>query len=331
MTQTEFQLEAQFDPASPERWDADIALPAPRSNRPVTFMNRVEAAAMDGLVALVRLIGMDASSALFGRTMRFVGPRIGSVQKKGLRNLRLVYPDMSEADRREILAEVWENIGRIGAEMAHLDKLKPLETESRVDVEGMEILQELIRKGGPMIFFSGHFANWEVMAPTLFRAGLKAALIYRAYNNPLLDEKIIAWRARVMSRWQVPKGIEGSREVIRVLREGYALCLMLDQKLNTGIPVPFMGHEAMTAPAAARLALKFDAPLVPIQLIRTEGAHFKFICHEPLTCTLSGDATEDTKRISQAVNDKLEEFVRAHPGQWLWLHQRWPKEMVRDL
>lgn len=329
MSNSDFTLSDRYNPRSQQRWDADIDLPAPRSNRPVTFVNRLEAVAMDSLYFIVRVMGIDFSSALIGKTLRLIGPKLKSVQKKGMRNLRMVFPENSEEENQQILADVWENLGRLGAEMVHLDKMRPLEENSRVTVEGLEILQRLNATGRPVIYFSGHFANWEVMAPTLFRAEVRAALIYRAYNNPLLDDRIIKLRARVMSRLQIPKGIEGSREVIRVLKEKYALCLMMDQKLNTGISVPFMGHDAMTAPASARMALKFKAPLVPLQIVREKGAHFRFICHEPIEIEPSGDSSADVYKLTSLMNEKLEDMVRENPGQWLWFHQRWPKDVTR--
>ncbi|MCK5744944.1 MAG: lysophospholipid acyltransferase family protein, partial [Oricola sp.] len=145
-------------------------------------------------------------------------------------------------------------------------------------------------------------------------------------NNPLTDEYIIKHRGRVMSRRQVPKGKRGGRALVDALKEGRSLAMLVDQKLNSGISVPFMGLPAMTAPAAARLSLKYGAPLIQISLVRLQGAHLRFTVHDPLDFAPTGDAGADTEALTIRINEALEADIRAHPGQWLWFHRRWPKE-----
>ena len=181
-----------------------------------------------------------------------------------------------------------------------------------------------MREGRPAIFFSGHFANWEAMAIALHRLGLRYAVVYRAANNPLVDEKIIRLRAAVMSRRQIPKGKRGGRELMRAAKDGLSLCMLTDQKLGDGISVPLLGHSAMTAPAAARLALRGNLPVIPLQIVRQPGSRFTMTVHDPIEVERSGDTAADTERLTGAINGILGDFIRERPGQWLWFHRRWP-------
>ncbi len=305
--------------------EAEIALPARRSNMPITFMHRVEYILALFLFGLFRLIGIDAASALAGGFTRTLGPMLRPISKRAEDNLAKIYPDWPPEKIRATTKEIFENLGRTAAEFAHLDKFRPFEEGGRVDVEGEDKLRAIADGGGPVIFVSGHFANWELMPITIHRSGVRYSFVYRAANNPLVDELIIKKRAQVMSRWQIPKGKRGGRGLIETMKAGRSIAMLVDQKLNDGISVPFMGHEAMTAPAAARLSLKFNAPVIPISLERVRGAHFRLIIHDPLAFSPSSDTRADISKLTAQINATLEEYIRARPGQWLWLHRRWPK------
>ncbi|NWG70602.1 MAG: lauroyl acyltransferase [Parvularculaceae bacterium] len=303
----------------------DLPLPA-RRDKPVTLLHALEYGLLRVLFFVFRLIGVDAASALAGGFMRVVGPLL-PVNRRADDNLRMIYPEMSPAERRRIAAGVWENLGRTAAEMAHLDKFRPGEENGRVDVACAEHVRAVVRSGSPAIFVSGHFANWEIMAILLHRWGAKPAVIYRAANNPLVDEFVIRTRAAVMGRLQIPKGKRGGRALIEALRDGRSPALLVDQKLNDGIAAPFMGRDAMTAPAAARLSLKFGAPILAGRIERLKGAHFRVIVDPPIAFTPTGETAEDVRALTTLINQRLESYVRARPEQWLWLHRRWPKSV----
>ncbi len=303
-----------------------VALPERRSNRPVTLTHRLEYALVLSLVGLFRLIGLDAASALAGGFMGAVGPRLRPLSRRAEDNLRAAFPDWSDAQIRDATRQVWTNLGRVGAEFAHLEKFRPFEDGGRVSVDGAQTLRAVNAGNRPAIFVSGHFANWEIMSIVFHRAGLRYGVVYRAANNPLVDELIINKRGAVMSRWQIPKGKRGGRALMETLKAGRSLAMLVDQKLNDGIAVPFMGREAMTAPAAARLALKFRLPIIPVSIERTGGARFHVRVHDPLNFTPSGDTGADVYELTRAINEKLEALIRERPGEWLWLHRRWPKD-----
>lgn len=308
----------------------EIALPEPRSNRKVTLAHRAEYALAVALGAFFRLIGVDAASAIAGRFTRSIGPLIAPISNRARTNLKIAFPDWPPQKIQATVRETWENLGRTTAEFAHLSKFDPDAEPSRVEITGREKVEAIASGERPAIFVSGHFANWEVMSIVLHALGVDYGVIYRAANNPLIDGLIIGERARVMSRRQIPKGKRGGRDMIEALKAGASLAMLVDQKLNTGgILSPFFGKEAMTAPAAARLALKYGAPVVPIEIERLNGARFRVTAHEAIPFTPSGDINADTERLTDLINLELEKMIRARPGQWLWLHRRWGKEEYR--
>ena len=306
--------------ATLERWDAHVALPEPRTNKPITLARRIEAAAFFSALGILGRMTVEDASGAMGRIMRTVGPMLGTMHRRGDANLKLIYPDMTKAERDCILRDVWENVGRTFAEYAHIDRIA-----ERVTVENGEVLEAIAREGRQAIFVSGHFANWEAMGAVIRKAGVRFGAVYRAPNNALVDEHIINLRGRAMTRLQIPKGKRGGRELLGARKEGYSLTMLVDQKLNDGIEVPLLGHPAMTAPAAARLAVKHGLPVIPLQMVRRPGARFVCTVHDPISS--QGMTTES---LTARINEILGDFILARPEQWLWFHRRWPKEVTPD-
>ncbi len=307
--------------------DDEIALPEPRRKRKVTLANRAEYALAIALGAFFRLVGVDAASSIAGTFTRLVGPMIAPITGRARRNLEIAFPGMDRAATNAIIRDVWENLGRTVAEFAHLEKFDPDAARPRVEIIGRDRLTMIAAGDRPAIFVSGHFGNWEVMSIVLHALGVDYGFIYRAANNPLVDGLIINERARIMSQRQIPKGKRGGRDMISTLKDGASLAMLVDQKLTSGgIPSPFFGKDAMTAPAAARLSLKFSAPVTPIEIERLKGARFCVTIHEAIAFAPGGDISADTQRLTDSINLEIEKLVRKRPGQWLWLHRRWPKE-----
>lgn len=303
---------------------SDVALPKRRANRPVTFLHRLEYAGAIGLMGFFRLIGVDASSWIAGKFMRFVGPLLRSVSRRAEINLIAIHPDWPTSKVCSVVRDVWENLGRTTAEFAHLQKFS-IASSGRIRVEGADHVATLAAQPAPVLFVSGHFANWEIGAICLNQLGLDFAIVYRAANNPLIDEMIIQARARTMTRRQIPKAKQGGRGLVDALRQKVPVALLVDQKFNTGISVAFLGREAMTATAPARLALKFNAPIHPISIERRNGAHFIVTIHDAIRFTPAGDTDADIRALTERINHQIERDIEKNPGQWLWLHRRWPK------
>jgi len=300
-------------------------LPERRSNRPITLQQRLEYGLVVSLMGIFRVLGVDLSSAIAGKTLRGLKPLLRKHSDRARANLRRVFPQWTETQIENALADTWENLGRTGAEYVHLDKLSIEGADPRIEHSGFDRLKQEDGTYKQVIFVTGHFANWEIPAICARQLGVVFGVIYRAPNNPFVDEMIIKKRGSTMTRAQAPKGRRGARSLVAMLSKGYSVAILMDQKLNDGVSVPFMGHDAMTAPAAARMALKFGVPLVPISAERLNGARFRVTVEDPIEFHPTGDTPADVYALTEIINRKLEGFVKKQPGQWLWFHRRWPK------
>jgi KDO2-lipid IV(A) lauroyltransferase len=249
-----------------------------------------------------------------------IGPWIAT-SRVARDNLRRALPELDDAARERILREVWDSLGRISAEYPHLDVI----ARERTTVVGLENDDRAKASGRSIIYLTGHIANWEIPPRLAALRGTPIHVVYRAANNPLIDAMVCAFRGDSVAG-VIAKGASGAKQVMRLLARGAHLGMLLDQKQNDGIAVPFFGRPAMTAPAAAALALRYDAILLPVQVIRLDGAQFRVVVHPPLEMPRSGDRERDVHALMTAVNATLESWIREHPGQWLWLHRRWPRE-----
>ncbi len=285
-------------------------------------LHPLEAAAALLLYCLLWVVPLDAASALGGWLGRSVGPRLG-VSRRAVNNLRKTFPDMTPDEVSRIVKRVWDNFGRVAAEYPHLDRIKVYEPGGRVEIVGIEHFDRMRDDGKPGIFFSAHIGNWEVLALGATQRGLPLDRVYRAANNRLVEWVFRRGRSAV-SGALIPKGPGGARHLLRSLRNGNHLAMLVDQKMNDGIAVPFLGRTAMTAPALAELALKFDCPVVPARVVRLEGARFRFIVEPPLEMPRTGDRKADVAALMTRVNEVIGDWVRETPEQWLWLHNRWP-------
>jgi KDO2-lipid IV(A) lauroyltransferase len=221
---------------------------------------------------------------------------------------------------------MWENLGRTAGEYPHLDRFDLYANTDRFTVRGTENVVLLRDDETCGIFFSGHIGNWEIVSLAATQNDLPLTRIYREPNNKSLGRLFHSGRQAV-SGDLVPKGSEGAKAAMKALRDGRHLGMLVDQKMNDGIEARFFGRPAMTAPALALFALKFKCPVVPARVIRKNGARFEVEIQPPLELPEpSGDRQQDILNLTQAVNDRLEEWIREAPEQWLWVHRRWPKD-----
>jgi Kdo2-lipid IVA lauroyltransferase/acyltransferase len=283
---------------------------------------RIEAIGASLLFGLFRALPLDAASALGGWLARTIGPRLG-ISKRAHFNLRRAMPELSEADRRRIVRGMWDNLGRIVAEYPHLGEFRIYEKSGRVEFVGEELVAPLLASGKQIIIASAHYGNWEIGTMAASQRGMPLAKIYRAANNPWVDRMIESFRHDAHTEL-LPKGAVAARGMIAALREGRHLALLVDQKMNDGIPVPFFGRDAMTAPAVAQLALRFDCTIIAARVERMKGASFRISLSAPMAIPRTGDRHADSLAVMTAINAEIERWIRARPDQWLWLHRRWP-------
>jgi KDO2-lipid IV(A) lauroyltransferase len=286
------------------------------------FRHVVEAIGARLLFRLFGLLPLDAASALGGFLARAIGPHLGA-SKRAILNLRRAMPELGEGDLRGIVAGMWDNLGRVVAEYPHLGEIEVFKPGGRVEVVGADAIVPN-RAGQRHIFFSAHYGNWEIAALAATQAGYAVAQVYRAANNPMIDRIIMEARGPAAGGL-IPKGPAAARRLVQAIERGHSLSMLVDQKMNDGIAVPFFGRDAMTAPALARLARRFGCLVVPVRVERVRGAHFRLVCEAPLPVPCTSDPHGDVLALMTAVNATLERWIRADPAQWFWLHRRWPE------
>lgn len=276
----------------------------------------MEAIALKGLFALFRALPLDTASKFGGWLARMIG-RFLSAHKTAKKNLLRVFPHLSESERNGIINRMWDNLGRTAAELVYLPDNRLLE---RVEIIGAEYLEQ--SQGKPTLLFSGHLGNWELLASVAQHHNRPIAGVYREANNPIVDSIISNIRS---SRYldMIPKGRQGAVKIVRAIKNNGAIAMLVDQKMNDGISVPFFGIEAMTAPAIAELALRYDTPIIPARIVRVGGANFKGIVYPPIEYQKTGNKEQDTYNIMLSINQTLENWIKEYPEQWFWVHKRW--------
>ena len=277
-----------------------------------------------GLNAFFYLLPLDTASAVGGWLGKAIGPKL-KVTKNARRELSRVFPELDSVAIENMVIKMWDNLGRTAAEHPHLDKFNPYADNSRVEVVGAEIIDEARDDNLPGIAFSGHLANWELGPLASTKRGLPLRLVYRRANNPFFDRLIQRARANTGADY-LPKGAEGAKDIVRSLTKGEHIAMLVDQKMNDGILIPFFGRDAMTAPALAQLALRYKCPVVPVQVERLEGANFRVTVHTPLRNPNTGSKKTDIVKMMTDVNECLEKWIKQNPEQWLWIHNRWPND-----
>jgi Kdo2-lipid IVA lauroyltransferase/acyltransferase len=282
-----------------------------------TLKHHIEFWLLKLLFTAFRALPLDVASYAGGFMARCIGPLLRA-HKTAKINLAQVFPDMPREERYQVIRAMWDNLGRVAGELPHLPGTELI---SRVKVVGEE---NFPAPGQPALFFSAHFGNWELAHPTAFRHGLPIVAIYREANNPAVDAFVTAIRATHADD-MIPKGAKHSIRIIRAIKARKPVAMLIDQKMNEGIAVPFFGRPAMTAPAIAELSLRYDLAIVPARIMRTHGAHFEATIFPPIHPEKTGDTQADVLALMTRINSMLEQWICEKPAQWFWVHQRWPK------
>ena len=275
------------------------------------------------LFFIFKIIGLKNASNLGGMMGKFFGPlfRSKSITKK---NIKIGLGEISKENEKEIINGMWSNIGRTFAEYVFLKDFKFNKINfNHVEINGTKYLDEIKKNNQSVIFYSGHFANFELMAMELDKFGIKCAAIYRPLNNFFLNPVMEYLRMKYICPNQIPKGRMGMREIISKMKNGYSIALMVDQRVSEGPREAFFNKPAHTTTIPAQLALKYDSKLVPISLERKEGIKFIMTIHEPYKVEKTGYEDQDTKNITLKINQILEKMIIKNPKQWIWSHNRW--------
>ena len=275
------------------------------------------------LFCIFKIIGLKNASYLGSIIGRLLGPlfRSKDITKQNIKN---GLGEINIKREAEIINGMWSNIGRTFAEYIFLKDFKFNKTNfDHIKINGVNYLEQIKKDNKPVVFYSGHFANFELMAMELDKSGIKCAAIYRPLNNFFLNPLMEYLRMKYICPNQIPKGKKGMREIINKVRNNYCIALMVDQRVSEGPRIPFFNKPAHTTTIPAQLALKYNCKLVPISLERKEGPSFEMTIHEPYKIEKTGNDEQDTKNITLKINRIIEEMIIKNPTQWIWSHNRW--------
>jgi Kdo2-lipid IVA lauroyltransferase/acyltransferase len=282
------------------------------------------------LVWLARALGPQRSTALGAALLRVVGPLLPA-HRTALANLRAAFPEKTDAERKRIALEAWDNLGRTGAEYAHLDSLFDYDPEAtaptRTEVAGIEHFFALRDDGEPGLIFSAHLANWELPAICAARFGLDATAVFRPPNNPAAARLVQEVRRRSMGGLaaSTPGAVFAMRDVVE---NGGHLGQLIDQHFTRGVVVQFLGRPCLANPLLAKLARHYECPVHGVRVVRLPEGRFRLELTPPLDLPRASDGTIDVAGAMQAMTAVVEGWVRENPGQWLWMHRRWRPDML---
>jgi Kdo2-lipid IVA lauroyltransferase/acyltransferase len=280
-----------------------------------------------GMLRVTRYFDPIKTANLFGRIARLVGP-IMREQRIGCANLTAAFPDKSPEEIEAILAGVWDNLGRVGAEVAHLDHIwehDPARPEdSRIEIEPRthELFAQLRLDGKPALIFASHLGNWELPALAAVAHGLDAAILYRRPNIASAD-RIIQEMRQVKMGTLIPAGREAPLRLAEALQNGQHVAMLVDQYWTNGVEVTFFGRKTRANPTLARLLRQVECPIHGVRIIRLPGHRFRAELSEEIKPVRDATGHIDIKGTMQAITSVVEGWIREYPDQWLWLHRRW--------
>ncbi len=282
------------------------------------------------IFALARLLGPERAAAFGGALLRRVGPLLPA-HRTALANLRAAFPEMPDAEVRAIALSAWDNLGRTGAEYAHLDTLFDYDPAAtgrlRTEVEGIDHFFALRDDGQPGLIFSAHLGNWELPAICAAKFGLEATAVFRPPNNPAAERLVREVRRSTMGGLAA-SGPGSAFRMQGVVERGGHLGQLVDQHFTRGVVVTFFGRPCLVNPLLGKLARHYDCPVHGVRVVRLADERFRLELTPPLTLPRDADGLVDVAGAMQAMTAVIEEWVREHPGQWLWMHRRWRPDML---
>jgi KDO2-lipid IV(A) lauroyltransferase len=284
-----------------------------------------------GLLKLLRLTDPDTMGNIAGRFMRTVGPLLPE-NRVGRANLTAAFPEKSPSEIDTILRGVWDNLGRIAAEFAHLDRLADFdpwhpERSTRIEATQADLdrLFKILEQPKPAIVFGAHTGNWELPAVCAAACKFDTAILYRRPNNPAIDKWLHETRAAAMGTL-IPTGLDAPIKLADALERGVHIGMLVDQYYSRGVEVTFFGRRTKANPLLARLARHFDCPIHGLRTVRLPGHRFRAELTEQVQPVRDTEGKVDIAGTTQAVMSVIEGWIREHPEQWLWLHRRWRPE-----
>jgi len=267
---------------------------------------------------MFKILGLKYASYISGKIISFIGPFFRS--KDLIRsNILKALPSLKDHEIDDISKKMWTNYGRILAEYIFIKDFRNTKLKNNIEINGQEILDKIKKNNEPVIFVSGHFNNFELMAMHIEKSGVNLAAIYRPLNNKFLNFIMERIRKKYICKHQIKKGISGTKQLLSFFKKRTSLALMIDQRVSQGIKSEFFKNDAFTTTIPAQFIKKFKCKVVPIYIERVKDVHFRLTIQEPLI--YSND--ESIESITLNLNHVLEKLILKNPEQWIWSHNRW--------
>ena len=276
----------------------------------------IESVIIYSFFTIIKLFGLTYSRKLFAFIFKVLGPVIRS-NKVAFKNIEIFSKNISEIRKKEIVNNMWKNYGMTFVEYMFLKKLR--NSNSHIEVLGTDFLKNAIGEKKPVIFVSGHFANFELMSMELTKRNINLATIYRPLNNFFLNPLMEYLRKKYICKNQIKKGIKGVKDVIKFVKSGHNIALMIDQRVSEGEKIKLFNKEAFTTTLPAQLILKYNLEVIPIFIERNQSNKFIMEIFKPLDFS----KVKDKFLITNELNKVLENMIAKNPNQWIWTHNRW--------
>ncbi len=270
------------------------------------------------LFIIYKILGLKTSSYISGKLFEAFGPIFRSKKLIKL-NIQRAIPQINSSEIKDIVKNMWNNYGRTLSEYMFLKDFRNNKLKSNINIEGNDILEKIKLEKNPVIFVSGHFSNFELMAMEIEKSGINLSAIYRPLNNFFLNVLMERIRKKYICKNQIKKGTGGVRELLRLYKKGYSIALMIDQRVSEGIKSKFFNEDAFTTTIPAQFIKKFNCKVVPIYIERYNDINFNIKIEKPIEFS-KGTSTE---KITRDLNIWLEKTILKKPGEWIWSHNRW--------
>ena len=267
---------------------------------------------------IFKIIGFKNASNLGEILGKKLGPLFRS-NSKIQNNLKIANIGNSENDREVIIKKMWGNYGRILSEYIFLKQFRKNSLNNFLKVDGLELLEDIKKNNEQVVFISGHFNNFELMAMEIEKAGINLCTIYRPLNNFFLNVIMENIRKKYICRNQIKKGKSGTRNLVNLVKRNFSVALMIDQRVSEGEDVTFFGIPAKTTTIPAQLVKKYNCKILPVYIERIEKQNFKLSFKRPIEFKKETSVQE----ISLELNKILEKMILKNPDQWIWSHDRW--------
>ena len=267
---------------------------------------------------LSKIIGLKLSRIFFSLIFKKIGNLFKS-KKIIYDNLNRIKPGISQLEKEKIINKMWSNYGKTFIEYVYLGSFK--KKSNHIILKNRKVIDEIAKKNKPVIFISGHFANYELMSMELTKANIKLATIYRPLNNMFLNPYMEYLRKTFVCKNQIKKGLNGVKESLEYIKKGYSVALMVDQRVSEGPRISFFNGEAHTTTLPAQLSSRFDCDIVPIYISRDKNDIFEMEILDPINILESEKKNKEL--IMKKVNQTIEKLILRDPGQWILTHNRW--------